>query len=261
MIGTKQGRPGRRHGAEQYELFTLIELLVVIAIIAILASLLLPALNQAKEKAKAIQCVSNMRQCGTAFHAYGDDSRGIWALHYYRASGTGRSWASFLLGYSDSADWCTDSSAYLPTPATVLCPSEAPFTMRKENYLYDSVYGVSSAKSSSFPSPYNTEDFRRTVNSLLILLPERVKSASEWPVLADTLCSTPTGAKRQSWSFSGVNIPTGYTGAVHLRHSGMSNVLFADGHVSAAARNSRTFAIIGCRYFFGPHKGVVSAGN
>ena len=82
------GKISIRHG-----IFTLIELLIVIAIIAILASMLLPALNQAREKARATQCVNSLKQCSTAITFYAD------TYQDYIPSASTTSWGSWAHSY------------------------------------------------------------------------------------------------------------------------------------------------------------------
>lgn len=110
--------------------FTLVELLVVVAILGILASLLLPALARARESARRASCLNNLKQWGTVFKMYADESSGLYPpLHAsivpggtVDCSGEGAPTKNFVLAAGPSV--LTVFPEYLTEPRIVICPSD-----------------------------------------------------------------------------------------------------------------------------------------
>ena len=106
----------------QSKKFTLIELLVVIAIIAILAAMLLPALSAARERAKATNCIANLKQCGVAFLMYCNDNDGITPIGYTTVANT--AWQHVLPLYSEQQKmWDVGKSKPRQPEGIWSCPS------------------------------------------------------------------------------------------------------------------------------------------
>ena len=192
--------------------FTLIELLVVIAIIAILAAILFPVFAQAREKARATACLSNMKQIGTSVQMYVTD----YDEHLYvRYSSTGANRAgATLVGSSNPLKWWNLLMPYIKNNNVFTCPSDptptpsadvtGALTVPRSYIACASAEGLSLAQ---LDDPVET-----------MVLTEK------WPAVTDSWIEPFNG------DFTPDLVNTGQSHTAANRHQGGMNCAFFDGH-------------------------------
>ena len=228
--------------------FTLIELLVVVAIIALLISILLPSLQAAKDRGKAVKCASNERQLGLGLTYYVHEY-GFYPSEHYQPSGGGdwmTAWVPRIRAYADYQDdifWCPATpsefrwgpspqdewSGTLPAVAYGYRPGEKPITAPGGQPFFS--YGHNGSGTRLFtPKCYgmgmHTRDSddgevnagRREVAERDILRPAEMIAIAD--SRGDAESDTEISAQVRRWEQ--------HPGT---RHFGGSEVLFADGHV------------------------------
>ena len=213
--------------------FTLIELLVVIAIIAILASMLLPALNRAKDVAYKAYCLNNLKQFGLSFISYSDEND-EYIMPATGSCGTGCNWdwmhrtnAQGIIPWEKSNAAATSDMWWCPTSEYLWIDSNASYW--PGNYGYNYNLGV-----------------RQLGVNHYFRMPQ-ITNPTDKPQLLDTgyRLTAPNGLN-VGWYIVNETSKAGFP-----HGDFQSNVLFMDGH--AASHSSGDFPSSQAPWFCAPH--------
>ena len=209
-------------------IFTLLELLIVIAIIAILASMLLPALNRARQTAKTVTCINNLKQLSSAENQYLVDYNTMiftWCKgpFYWMKNTTYTSYMNIknTNDYWPAKNLCPNTARWYPSTSSSLCWEGLSYGRSKR---YSETTGVSES-CGLFKNGPKKDPSRK----ILII------DSSSW--IADVLIdlSEPNTWRQQApvenATFIGGTRPG--TNAVRYTHLGRANMLFFDGHTDS----------------------------
>ena len=194
--------------------FTLIELLVVIAIIAILAAMLMPALQQARERGRDISCKNKLKQLGSYYQFYCNDNK-EWLLPGYASDGTNYPWPSVIAAMISPSSKGTQSALSAVDPSIwhyFECPSEG---LR---------HGVDQGKGKFYHGHYSLNGLMAGWNFKAPNFANRRLSTVRKPGIAVTIFDG--SSKQVPYQYTIGSSPSGANLAV--RHGGVSNPLSED---------------------------------
>lgn len=203
-----------RQGLRQCVGFTLIELLVVISIVALLIALLLPTLQNARETARNVVCLSNQRSSGLGASIYSQDHNGLMLLYKSWETGPELPWYHPLY-----------EEGYTTTKEIFRCPTWKPDEFDANSgtskfFSYGAEYRL------KIPGQYDIV-YLGTQKDWHFRDIEQIDTPSERMYVVDSVWGS--GGYRLKQAFV-VHFQALYNVGAHLRHSDKANAVFFDGH-------------------------------